>query len=324
MITDTHCATPLAWPVGKRRTLASSRRSDGLTGDQDRSIAYAVRRIRSGLDRLGASEAVVWSNLELRAEGASDAKGPEPEDPGVCVQFHAAREGYAVACDQFETVFGNMMAIARHIEGAIGLERHGVGSGIEAMRSFLRTTAPEASAGWRAILGDLSTVEQVKVAYRRLSAEHHPDKATGSHDAMAELSRARDEALKDLQNRGAGPGSGASTETEVTVFDSTRAFAAMRSAERFLEERGFSFGRNERAAPRGILLGAYDIAVWRELSPEERAALDGTMTGDMRRGPVRVTISRAAMARSTWRVSEDAALRQRHKPPASGVKKTRR
>ena len=64
----------------------------------------------------------------------------------------------------------------------------------------------------------------------------------------------------------------------------------MRKAEHFLQIAGFSVGRNQRGDPRGILFGDYDIAKWRNLSSQERADCHGQMTGDMREGPVVVTI----------------------------------
>ena len=54
---------------------------------------------------------------------------------------------------------------------------------------------------WRDILklADLSRIDTAAVesAYRNLSKTAHPD-AGGSHDAMAELSNARDTALKEI------------------------------------------------------------------------------------------------------------------------------
>jgi hypothetical protein len=57
-------------------------------------------------------------------------------------------------------------------------------------------------------------------------------------------------------------------------------------AERWCEERGIAIGDMERGQPRGLLLGVFDVAKWHNLSVPERRELDGTMTGDMRHGPV--------------------------------------
>lgn len=67
-------------------------------------------------------------------------------------------------------------------------------------------------------------------------------------------------------------------------------FAAIRAAEDWLEDRGFSCGRGQRGAPRGILFGEWDIQKWRNLNERERSELHGQIVGDSRDGPVAVEI----------------------------------
>lgn len=74
------------------------------------------------------------------------------------------------------------------------------------------------------------------------------------------------------------------------VFDATDTFQAMQDAEDWCEERGISVGDMERNSPRGLAVGNFDIPKWRNLRPHERDSLDGTMTGDMRHGPVTVEL----------------------------------
>nr|WP_278520107.1 hypothetical protein [Brucella anthropi] len=57
-------------------------------------------------------------------------------------------------------------------------------------------------------------------------------------------------------------------------------FAAVRRAERLLQDHGFSVGHMQRGSSRGILFGDYDIQKWRNLNEAERAALHGIMDGD--------------------------------------------
>lgn len=52
-------------------------------------------------------------------------------------------------------------------------------------------------------------------------------------------------------------------------------FATMREAEDYLKARGFSVGRMQGPAPRGILFGNVDIQKWRNLDSADRAALHG-------------------------------------------------
>ena len=67
-------------------------------------------------------------------------------------------------------------------------------------------------------------------------------------------------------------------------------FAAAHRAVSWLEECGFSIGKMQGRAPRGILFGLYDIQKWRNLSEADRAELHGILYGDMRNGPVTVKI----------------------------------
>ncbi|HLI67204.1 MAG TPA: hypothetical protein VKU90_12645 [Caulobacteraceae bacterium] len=245
------------------------------------------------LERLGARDIVISSDLALDA--ASAAHRVEPADPGAAVDFDLDGRHFALASDGFTTVFDNLIALGRHVESAAAMEQHGVATLSEILRAFV--VAP-LRGDWRDVLGDLSTSDEVGAIFRKLSATCHPDTSTGSHERMARLTRARDEALQDLRSR---PSTGAPTPTpavETFMFEGRRAFAAMRAAEQFLDQRGFSYGQSEPGKPRGIALGAFDIPRWSDLGPAQRAALDGEMAGDMRQGPVSVRLSAAALTRA--------------------------
>jgi hypothetical protein len=76
----------------------------------------------------------------------------------------------------------------------------------------------------------------------------------------------------------------------IRSFDQQGDFSACAAATQWLHEGGYSVGIMQGPAPRGIMRGDVLIAKWRNLSPRERATLDGQMTGDMRNGPVTVEI----------------------------------
>lgn len=82
----------------------------------------------------------------------------------------------------------------------------------------------------------------------------------------------------------------------VVTFDRAGTFEAMQAAEDWCRARGVAFGSSERGSPRGLMVGDYAIAKWRNLSPKERRQCHGTMTGDGRYGPITIRISRAALA----------------------------
>lgn len=76
-------------------------------------------------------------------------------------------------------------------------------------------------------------------------------------------------------------------------------WAAEYDAEAWLAINGYSVGRGQRGARRGILYGDFDIQKWRNLRPADIAALDGWMSGDGRLGPVTVTLTDGRLRATT-------------------------
>lgn len=74
-------------------------------------------------------------------------------------------------------------------------------------------------------------------------------------------------------------------------FESTgEDFSAGNAAEKWCQENGISVGPVQAYAPRGLVRGDAQIAKWRNLGDEDKAALSGMMTGSMRHGPVVVEL----------------------------------
>lgn len=69
-------------------------------------------------------------------------------------------------------------------------------------------------------------------------------------------------------------------------FEQVGTFAAYHAACRWLEENGYSHGSTSVDGPVGILKGDFHISKWRNMTPKERSQLDGTLSGEMREGPV--------------------------------------
>jgi hypothetical protein len=75
------------------------------------------------------------------------------------------------------------------------------------------------------------------------------------------------------------------------IFDAIGGnFEACREAEEWCEERGISVGAVERGQPRGLIVEPCYLGKWSKLSGPERRQLHGTMTGDMRHGPVTIEL----------------------------------
>lgn len=73
-------------------------------------------------------------------------------------------------------------------------------------------------------------------------------------------------------------------------FHQKGTFAAVRAAEQWCDDNGYSVGDLQRGAPRGIMIGDHCIPKWRDLDADDIAALDGQMVGDFRDGPVVIEI----------------------------------
>lgn len=200
-------AYPLAWPQGKpRRThgarkvgkFSTAKNCPGQTwrSYESVSIAEATRRLQAELDRIGAGQAVLSSNLELRLDGSPRSGQAEPIDPGVAVYFQLAGKPHCLPCDTYTRAADNIAAVAAHIEATRAIERHGVASIAEMFTGFQALPAPGSTPWWRVLqVPETAPLSEAEAAFRKLAAERHPDLG-GSDAMMADLNRARDEARK--------------------------------------------------------------------------------------------------------------------------------
>lgn len=75
------------------------------------------------------------------------------------------------------------------------------------------------------------------------------------------------------------------------IFDTLGGnFEACRDAEEWCEAHGISVGQIEHSQPRGLTKEFCWLGKWSHLDPQVRRSLDGTMTGDMRHGPVTIEL----------------------------------
>lgn len=211
---------PLQWPVGWKRTPASSRAygrfakkrtetrrySDGTSHSwlrtDDVTIGEATQRLLTELERMGVREddVVISSNLQLRLDGLPRSGQAQPADPGVAVYWRDAGQDRCMAIDLYTKVEQNIAALAATIDAMRAIERHGGAAILDrAFTGFTALPAPIVAGmarPWWEVLGvprDASK-DQVTTAYRRLASDAHPDKG-GTAERMAEINRARDEGL---------------------------------------------------------------------------------------------------------------------------------
>lgn len=180
-------AYPLQWPIGWKRTEYPT-----YSQFKNPTVASARNLVLHELDRLGATEVVISSNMELNRDGYPSAKQRRMNDTGVAVYFKMNGDERCIPSDKYFTVEENLHAVGRTIEALRALERWGTGQIMEAaFRGF--TALPEfASASnkraWHDVLGVSpdAPVAVIKAAYRALASSKHPD-AGGSSQEWLEL-----------------------------------------------------------------------------------------------------------------------------------------
>lgn len=196
---------PLAWPDGWPRTAAHQRR-DGrdifrLGTWQDRSyytIATASATLRTELERLGARNLVVSSDLKMRVDGSGPLSNQKaPENPGVAIYFSLNGDSMVMARDAFMRVEENIRSLAMAVEAMRQLERHGGGtmlkrafSGFVALPPPHAITTPAQRAWWLVLgLDGGANPEAIQAAWKARIR-------TATEAERLEINLARDEGMK--------------------------------------------------------------------------------------------------------------------------------
>lgn len=187
-------AYPLTWPHNIPRSKPAAK-SNFRT-----ALSTALKNVKRSL-QLFASDSgkqvdqiVISSNVTLGED--------KPADPGVAVWFTWDGMSVCIAVDRYPKVEDNVQAIHHIIDGRRTELRHG---GLHIVRAtftgFQALPAPPGKRQWREVLGfgtgDSPLARDIEQFFRVAAKKAHPD-AGGSHEKMAELNRARDEALKEI------------------------------------------------------------------------------------------------------------------------------
>lgn len=191
-------AYPLHWPAHRPRNRYPERSKFKTTFDRAR------RDLRAELDRMGATDVILSTNVQLRLDGHPYADRRAPEDRGVAVYFKYNGQNMCFACDRWDSVQDNILAIHHTIEALRGIARWGSGDMLEAAFTGFQALPPPSSAvrtneTWWGVLKcsrlwDIATIEK---HYREMARLHHPDSPNGSAEKMAELNTAIAQARKE-------------------------------------------------------------------------------------------------------------------------------
>lgn len=192
-------AYPLTWPDTMPRHKA---REKGLFKT---ALPGALKNVQTSLTAFGRDSGKALSNLVISSNVTLGVT--RPDDPGVAIWFVWDGLQVCIPVDRYSTVEANLQAIHHIIEARRVELRHGTLALVRAtFTGFVALPSPESSRkrDWRDVL-DLNADERSRVSkaiiegrFRKLAVERHPDRHGGSHEAMSELNRARDEALKEI------------------------------------------------------------------------------------------------------------------------------
>nr|WP_183808293.1 J domain-containing protein [Mycoplana azooxidifex] len=142
------------------------------------------------------ADLVISSNVTLGDD--------RPRDIGVAVWFTWDGLSVCIAVDRYPNVESNLQAIHLILEARRTELRHGGLNIVRATFTGFQALPAPAQRSWRDVFGfnseeaDRINRAMIDGRYRLLAAERHPDRASGSHELMAELNRARAEALAEV------------------------------------------------------------------------------------------------------------------------------
>jgi len=194
---------PLDWPPGYDRTLdyerqrarfsKQTRQSEGWARQEKVTVHEACTRLIEQANkftkpgqpwRINLDLVVISTNIPTRLDGRPRSGRRKPEDPGVAFYFELDGKDIVLACDKWDRVADNIVAIAKTMEAMRGLERWGVSDMLaRAFTGFEALPAPDAVDSWRVVLGvkpddDWDTIRHT---YLSLRSTQHPDRGGDPH-----------------------------------------------------------------------------------------------------------------------------------------------
>lgn len=161
-----------------------------------------IKELQHELRLLGARNVVISSNVPIRNDGlpyAAESKR-RYDDPGVAVYFTLKGKQLSMARDKYWTPWENIRSLVLTIDGLRSMERHGGSTMMDRAFSGFTALPRPGGADWWEVLQVSRVVSRatIEAKFRELARERHPDQG-GSDDQMAELNRARAQALQEVR-----------------------------------------------------------------------------------------------------------------------------
>jgi len=186
-------AFPLCWPENHPRI---KRRCDARFRT---TLAKARDGLLVELQRMGARNVVLSTNVPLRRDGLPYAGQKQPDDPGVAVYFTKGGKPTCIPCDKWRKIEDNIWAIAKSVEALRGLERWAGSNFVDAsFRGFQELPPPEDSC-WSVLDIPMKATEaQILASYREKVKALHPD--NGGNGDLDRIVKAKDKALRSIDH----------------------------------------------------------------------------------------------------------------------------
>lgn len=214
---------PLSWPAGWPRTKPADRRSArfrrtesvysaalgrNYTDRREITVSSALDRVVREIERMGVPhQKIIFStNVELGRNGWPLSNRRDPDDPGVAVYWTdpATKQQQCMAIDIYDSVAGNIAAVAATLDAMRAIERHGGAQilkrafqGFTALPSTTTALSLEQAAdvlSRRSFNIPASAIirnaDNARSAYRAAAGKTHPD-AGGSTDEFQLVQEAR-------------------------------------------------------------------------------------------------------------------------------------
>lgn len=193
---------PLAWPPGWQRLSGRERKAaafnvGGNSTQRRLEISDAVKRLYTELAAFDVKDETVVISTNLRPRLGGEPVQPKDLDPGVAVYWERKGARQCMAIDRYDRVADNLAAVAATLNAMRAIDRHGGATILD--RAFTGFTAlPSPEQAYQVLgVGANATKAEIDRAYKRLAAEHHPDRG-GDLQQMARINVARDQLMRSI------------------------------------------------------------------------------------------------------------------------------
>jgi len=188
------------WPTGWTRTPPGDRQRDSKYST---SLSKAFRDLETELDRIGVDSYRYSFDAQQRKTDQRPYTRANPDDPGFVLRWKMDGAEYAVACDHYTSLRGNVRTIGLYLQEKRRMENRPVETGES---EFANARLPPADEDTDAVVAGEppahtilgvdrdASPEKIRAAYRERVKETHPDQG-GDEAEYQRVQEAREELL---------------------------------------------------------------------------------------------------------------------------------